>query len=74
MIARGVDMFDCVMPTRVARHGMAFTLDGPIQIKNKVHERDERRACVKIFPLPMSPPSPEPISGRCCSDSIVFPY
>ena len=45
MIARGVDLFDCVMPTRVARHGMAFTLDGPIQIKNKIHERDERPIC-----------------------------
>lgn len=40
MIARGVDMFDCVMPTRVARHGLAFTLDGPIHIKNKEFEFD----------------------------------
>jgi len=42
MIARGVDMFDCVMPTRVARHGMAFTADGPIHIKNKEFECDSR--------------------------------
>ncbi|MGB1873719.1 MAG: tRNA guanosine(34) transglycosylase Tgt [Akkermansiaceae bacterium] len=42
MIARGVDMFDCVMPTRVARHGMAFTADGPIHIKNKQYEFDPR--------------------------------
>ena len=40
MIARGVDMFDCVMPTRVARHGLAFTADGPIHIKNKEFELD----------------------------------
>ncbi|MFK7911848.1 MAG: tRNA guanosine(34) transglycosylase Tgt [Akkermansiaceae bacterium] len=40
MIARGVDMFDCVMPTRVARHGLAFTADGPIHIKNKEFEFD----------------------------------
>lgn len=45
MIGRGVDMFDCVMPTRVARHGMAFTLDGPIQIKNLAHARDPRPIC-----------------------------
>jgi queuine tRNA-ribosyltransferase len=45
MIARGVDMFDCVMPTRVARHGLAYTLDGPIQIKNKQFERDDRPLC-----------------------------
>ncbi|MFT5883302.1 MAG: queuine tRNA-ribosyltransferase [Crocinitomicaceae bacterium] len=42
MIARGVDMFDCVMPTRVARHGLAFTYDGPIHIKNKEFELDQR--------------------------------
>lgn len=42
MISRGVDMFDCVMPTRVARHGVAFTENGPIHIKNKQYECDER--------------------------------
>ncbi|MGB0992277.1 MAG: tRNA guanosine(34) transglycosylase Tgt [Akkermansiaceae bacterium] len=42
MISRGVDMFDCVMPTRVARHGLAFTQDGPIHIKNKEFEFDAR--------------------------------
>ena len=42
MIARGVDMFDCVMPTRVARHGTAFTEQGPIHIKNKEFEFDPR--------------------------------
>lgn len=41
MISRGVDMFDCVMPTRVARHGLAFTEDGPIHIKNKEFEFDK---------------------------------
>lgn len=40
MVARGVDMFDCVMPTRVARHGTAFTADGPLHIKNKQYEFD----------------------------------
>ncbi len=40
MVARGVDMFDCVMPTRVARHGVAYTPDGPIHIKNKQYEFD----------------------------------
>lgn len=34
MIARGVDLFDCVMPTRVARNGLLFTWDGPLKIKN----------------------------------------
>lgn len=34
-IARGVDMFDCVMPTRNGRNGMLFTMDGVLQIKNR---------------------------------------
>jgi len=42
MIAQGIDMFDCVMPTRVARHGLAFTYDGPITLKNKKFEHDLR--------------------------------
>lgn len=40
MIGQGIDMFDCVHPTRCARHGQAFTLDGPIHIKNKKFEFD----------------------------------
>jgi len=39
-IALGVDMFDCVMPTRNARNGMLFTSDGTINIKNKKWEDD----------------------------------
>ncbi|HEY1745244.1 MAG TPA: tRNA guanosine(34) transglycosylase Tgt [Xanthobacteraceae bacterium] len=41
-IARGVDMFDCVMPTRNGRHGLAFTRFGPINIKNAHHADDGR--------------------------------
>jgi queuine tRNA-ribosyltransferase len=40
--ARGVDMFDCVMPTRNGRHGLAFTRFGPINIKNAHHADDPR--------------------------------
>jgi queuine tRNA-ribosyltransferase len=39
-IARGVDMFDCVLPTRNGRHGLAFTRFGPINIKNAHHADD----------------------------------
>jgi queuine tRNA-ribosyltransferase len=39
-IALGVDMFDCVMPTRNGRNGMLFTREGVINIKNKKWERD----------------------------------
>ncbi len=40
MVSRGVDMFDCVMPTRLARHGTAMTLDGMINLKNQKFEMD----------------------------------
>jgi queuine tRNA-ribosyltransferase len=39
-IDRGIDMFDCVMPTRNARHGVLFTYEGKINIKNKKWEKD----------------------------------
>lgn len=39
-IGRGVDMFDCVMPTRNGRNGMIFTTEGTINIKNRKWERD----------------------------------
>jgi queuine tRNA-ribosyltransferase len=37
MVARGVDMFDCVLPTRVARNGTAFTGRGTVNLKNACH-------------------------------------
>jgi queuine tRNA-ribosyltransferase len=40
MIALGVDMFDCVLPTRVARNGLAFTPDGPINLRNERFRAD----------------------------------
>ena len=39
-VERGVDMFDCVEPTRIARHGMAMTSHGRVSIKNAKYERD----------------------------------
>jgi queuine tRNA-ribosyltransferase len=50
-IALGVDMFDCVMPTRNARHGVLFTWEGVIQIKNKQWESDHS----PLDPLGTSP-------------------
>lgn len=45
-VARGVDLFDCVMPSRNARHGHLFTHKGIINLNNKKYERD---------PLPIDP-------------------
>lgn len=36
----GIDMFDCVMPTRAGRHGQAFTWDGRINVRNAIHADD----------------------------------
>ena len=41
-IGRGIDMFDCVMPTRNGRHGVAFTRFGAVNIKNAQHADDAR--------------------------------
>ena len=41
-VARGIDMFDCVLPTRNGRHGLAFTRFGPINLKNARHAGDPR--------------------------------
>jgi queuine tRNA-ribosyltransferase len=41
-VARGVDMFDCVLPTRNGRHGVAFIRFGPLNLKNARHADDPR--------------------------------
>jgi queuine tRNA-ribosyltransferase len=50
-VARGIDMFDCVMPTRNGRHGMAFTRFGPLNLANARHADD---------PRPLDEQSPHP--------------
>jgi len=41
-IRRGIDLFDCVMPTRNGRNALAFTDEGPLRLRNAQYERDER--------------------------------
>ncbi len=41
MVARGVDMFDCVLPTRIARNGTAFTAAGTLNLRNNQYIRDK---------------------------------
>jgi queuine tRNA-ribosyltransferase len=41
-VARGIDMFDCVMPTRAGRHGLAFTRRGRVNLRNARHADDHR--------------------------------
>ncbi|MDH2309254.1 tRNA guanosine(34) transglycosylase Tgt [Methylobacterium brachiatum] len=39
-VARGIDMFDCVMPTRAGRHGLAYTRNGRVNLRNARHAED----------------------------------
>jgi queuine tRNA-ribosyltransferase len=48
-VARGIDMFDCVLPTRSGRNGQAFTWDGPLNIRNARFAEDRE---------PIDPASP----------------
>jgi queuine tRNA-ribosyltransferase len=41
-VARGIDLFDCVLPTRNARNGQLFTVEGRINIKNACYAEDDR--------------------------------
>lgn len=41
-VSRGVDMFDCVLPTRIARNGTVFTHDGKLVVRNAIYARDFR--------------------------------
>ena len=54
-VAAGVDMFDCVIPTRHGRNGGVFTTAGPLNIKNASHASD---------PAPLDPACPCPVCGR----------
>jgi queuine tRNA-ribosyltransferase len=55
-VARGIDMFDCVMPTRNGRHGVAFTRFGQINLRNARHADD---------PRPLDEESPWPSTRDC---------
>ncbi|MCC6415723.1 MAG: tRNA guanosine(34) transglycosylase Tgt [Opitutaceae bacterium] len=48
MIALGVDMFDCVLPSRVARNGLVFTPDGPLNLRNEKFRMDPRPICEEV--------------------------
>jgi queuine tRNA-ribosyltransferase len=52
-VARGIDMFDCVLPTRNGRHGMAFTRHGAINLANARHAND---------PRPLDAEGPHPVA------------
>jgi queuine tRNA-ribosyltransferase len=54
-VAVGIDMFDCVLPTRLARHGTAMTAEGPLRLRNAAFARDAD---------PIDPACPCAVCGR----------
>ena len=75
-VARGIDMFDCVMPTRSGRHGQAFTWGGKLNLRNARHADDPRpldpeSGCpAAALRARLSPPSGQVGRDRlapCCS-------
>ena len=74
-VAAGVDMFDCVMPTRNARNGHLFTRFGDLKIRNARHRRTTSGRSTRPAPARPAPASPAPTcttstaaarcSGRC---------
>ena len=79
-IARGIDLFDCVMPTRNGRNAMAFTDEGSLRLRNLQFERDERplQERLPLCGLPSQPGvSASPVHGQgdararsCCRSTI----
>ena len=72
-VERGIDMFDCVLPTRSGRNGQAFTWDGPLNIRNAKFAEDRQPARSRSLPgrrpgaAPISTTSSAPArcSARC---------
>ena len=66
-VARGIDMFDCVMPTRNARNGQLFTSEGRINIKNAATRRTTVRSIRRAAATPAATihgVSAAPLPGR----------
>ena len=67
-VALGVDQFDCVLPTRLGRHGTALTSAGKVQLRNAANARSDRagrrRLRVRGVPAPQSRLPAAPVPGR----------
>ena len=71
-VAAGVDMFDCVMPTRSARNGLLFTSTGKLVIRNAAYARDPRPVDEACAATPVAT-SPARISGTCSTPRRSWP-
>ena len=82
VIEAGVDMFDCVLPTRTARTGSALTWEGRLNLRNARHARDPAPLdeTLRLPGLPRSSPAPtsatsstsRSCSGTACSRCTIY--
>ena len=81
-VARGIDMFDCVLPTRNGRHGLAFTRFGPINLRTRATRRTRarsmrrppaRRRAISRAPICIILSEPTKCSARSCSRRSISP-
>ena len=82
VIEAGVDMFDCVLPTRTARTGSALTWEGRLNLRNARHARDPSaaRRDLRLPGLPARSPAPTSAtsststscSGTACSRCTIY--
>ncbi len=74
-VRRGIDMFDCVMPTRHARNAHLFTRTGVVNIRNAVHQKDTGpiEAGLRVLYLPTLQPQLFAASGQVRRDTGLAP-
>ncbi len=65
LVARGVDMFDCVLPTRMARHGTAYTHQGQLHLKTTACRLDQTPLESAAFRLDHVPPEADCVCYAC---------
>jgi len=69
-VVRGIDMFDCVLPTRSGRTGQAFTADGPLNLRNARFVEDlEPMTPSRSSPTARAPPAPASAAPTCITSS-----
>ena len=70
-VARGADMFDCVLPTRSGRHGQAFTWGGKVNLRNARHADDPPRSTPRAA-VPPRATTPAPIFTTSSSRRSIW--
>ena len=70
-VKRGVDMFDCVLPTRSGRTGLAFTWEGRVNIRNNKYQKDDTPLDPKVKNLDLNKYSKNYLNHLCNTNEIL---